>query len=103
MAEGGASMRDKKERKKLGAQWKAMTEEEQVTVVLKTILIYICSICHIFNPLHNQHFSVLFPQCLVNTFVYNKLTCFMFSLHGMINWRYLGKSMRNKKLAMMKS
>ena len=33
MASTGVKMSDKKERKRLGAEWKAMTEEEQVSIL----------------------------------------------------------------------
>ena len=40
MAEAGTTMKDKKERKRLGAEWKSMTEEEQVGKYFYNITIF---------------------------------------------------------------
>ena len=38
MATSGIKMNDKKERKRLGAEWKALSEEEQVIILYLIIL-----------------------------------------------------------------
>ena len=39
MATGNIKMSDKKERKRLGAEWKALSEEEQVNISIVVILL----------------------------------------------------------------
>ena len=39
MTKEGIKMNDKKERKRLGAKWKALSEEEQVRIILMISLI----------------------------------------------------------------
>ena len=60
MAAAGTTMKDKKERKRLGAEWKSMTEEEQVgknfygTIIFTSIAKYLFLVNEYLGPLARQ-------------------------------------------------